>query len=241
MSFEYPPEIYEPRIANRAFVHLIYESELPELRALNWEDDLNRGDNDALLREIKRILEIRGDEVRRGDLIYLEPFLFENPRYLWAPHKTAYWSDRGKLVFNGINVMSLTYDENRYRGEGSPYFIPEQFQAIVEFPIRYWQGRMYDSYVNFNIEKNFGSIDVKEIDFVRDPRSSSTYPLSYFTFTSEGEPYVITALDPNKEQFRYILERQTGFIYELPEHLRYYYGLPFPASPENILYYKDIG
>ncbi len=241
MSFEYPPEVYEPRIANRAFVHLIYESELPELRPLDWEDDLNRGDNDALFHEIKRIFEIRGDEVRRGDLIYLEQFLFENPRFLWPPHTTAYWSDRGKLIFDGLNVIPLTYDVDRYRSQSSAYFIPEQFQVIMEFPIRYWQGRIRNSYVNLDIEKNFGSIDPKEIDFIRDPRSPSKYPLSYFTFTSEGELYVITALDPNKEQFRYILERQTGFIYELPEHLRYYYGLPFPARPENILYYKDIG
>ena len=239
MTDWFPSEIYEPRLTDRAYVHLIYESELPGWKDLDWVTTLHGGDNDDLRREVKRILEIRGDEVRRGDLIYLEPFLYENPRFT---EEDKIKLDEGKLIFDGLNVMPLDFILATYRNENQsdrPYFIPEQFQVIVEFPIRYWQGRIHNFWVNFNFKKHIGPVSPTEIQLMR---RQSRDPIPYFMFTSEGEIFVISLVETvTPVLFSILLEANPGFVYDLSHRERFHFtrGELFKfdiPNPENVLY-----
>lgn len=228
MSPELPSEIYEPRLTDRAYVHFIYASELPEWYGRDWVTSANEGDNDDLLRDVNRVLKMRGDDVQRGDLIYLEPFLYETSS---MKHSLVVNSDEGKLIFDGINVMPLDYIEDRYRGEGNPYFIPEQFQVITEFPIRYWEDRIHNYWVPFNVRKHLDTINPDEIRLLS---GQSHSPIPYFMFTSGGEEFILSSISPeDPENFRRDLERRTGFVYD-------FYGVELLTfdipNPENVLY-----
>ena len=84
--YERYPELNEPRRHDRAYVHLIRES---ELRCHDEKLPLKLRSNqivfvtgrDYLHRVLKRILIERGDWdsiLKRGDLIYVEPAMFLN-------------------------------------------------------------------------------------------------------------------------------------------------------------------
>lgn len=217
---KYPAEIYEPRRTDRAYVHVIYGSELPEWTFDShgnpygwWDSPINYGNNPRLLYDIRRTLELRQDNVERGDLIYFLPFV--------------HWSDNGKFFFDGINVLPLYFDE----GLGL-FSIPSTFKIITEFPPRYWADRIHNNWVPFDIECLFGTIVPKEIHYVE-----KCYRWHcYFLFKSDAEIFAITHsvhIPMTPRGFRDRLQSMKYmYVSSIPDELDL---LPIP-NPENAFY-----
>jgi len=119
-------ECIEPRLENRAFVHVILDSELlgylPDLL-----DDLayyvyTRAAISTLVHFIPKILRNRGDLelVKRGDLVYLD-FM----------HRNECSEVCSNFYFDGVNFIHILSDD----------LLPPLIPILSEVPANYWTGR----------------------------------------------------------------------------------------------------
>jgi hypothetical protein len=142
------PELAEPRLKDRAYVHLITTSEVKchnEDLVAKLQDNSIRWptDSDKTLSVIKRILIERGDWdtiLKRGDLVYLEPAM--------------QWNNASVYIFDGMNLQRLNVDHD----------IPPDFIKDNEFPFHYWKNRQVDNEFELKLLDHFPCISEDDIE-----------------------------------------------------------------------------
>lgn len=158
------PEIGELRRPDKAMVYLIISEDLEHLEIKRATINENL---DKILKFSKKEFDLR-----RGDLIYISSELPKGSLNLRNSELKE--NDNGKYLYTGKNLIRPNKDDS----------VPDIFQVITEFPIRYWEGRLKNTFVPFNVKENIGTIKIDNILRIR------RFP--YFRFIRNGEDYVLT-------------------------------------------------
>lgn len=181
---EYLQLINQSRNPGRAKAHMLQgPSDLMDDTDNFSEIQLNPDFLAALTEELRT-----HKDVRRGDIIFVEDYL--------GCHND------GKLIFNGKAVIPLSDTPDEY---GS---IPEEFQAISEFPVLYWDNIIsHNGYVPFNFSKHIPHPSPNQF-LIHDNR-----PYFRFEFTDRFTYYIIPDIPYgwNRETFETCLKSATYF------------------------------
>lgn len=101
--------------------------------------------NDDMELEKLKIKLSETQKLKRGDIIYIDGIC-------------SGYKNLGKLIFDGINIVGLEYNLDKYG------CIPEGFNVISEFPIRYWEGLIYyNNFIPFDISVIEDQIHTKNV------------------------------------------------------------------------------
>lgn len=149
-------------------------------------------------------------DLRRGDIIIVEERLDDSNR-----------ADLGKFAFDGEKIIRWTCDPECSDGR----FIPEEFQVIMEFPIRYWDNAFDspdDMYVPFDVAQHLPNIT-----------SANIYPAKGFEPFLQMEALPFLGRDG---QVYYIIGSTTSSNYDFDtdvKHQKYFevvddYTLEYP-------------
>lgn len=147
------------------FFEQLYENEETLLDAvLENEPEANT----ALIQLTRLLHEVYPDTERdfpqRGDLVYLE-------------HELKRKGMSGKYFYDGSNVVTFEIYEDDIA-------LPHDFEIAVEFPLRYWKGRLRGHYfVPFNFPQYFPNVGLGEIKLRGD--------IPYYEFYIEDERFII--------------------------------------------------
>lgn len=143
---EYVDLFHQGRKPNRAIGHIVYTAELEkafpdrDFKESQWNDQ----ENNDLFDEGLKVLKERAADLRRGDFILYEPYIG--------------YRDDGKAIFNGTKIINLANEPDDY---GT---IPEEFQAVIEFPPMYWDEYIDHNFlVPFDVAKNLQNLSVDQV------------------------------------------------------------------------------
>lgn len=188
------PEITEKRRPDRAKVWLVTWSELlkiaPELKdfwldihnTLDLAEENEDMDTKEIFEKIAQHLQKKYSDLRRGDMIYLQPELG--------------YRNEGIYIYDGEKIQRLTADIIDYG------HIPGEFEVITEFPIHYWDGRNHhNDLVYFDVNSYFPDLTLEDIDGFPD-ENGLMRPYFYFE-NDEGEGYyILSQLDLSYEDIK---------------------------------------
>ena len=188
------PEIEFGREPNRARVWLLTKGQLlghPKLAQSvrnNITSETYSSDNIHFDRLTRLLLETyppedeygrKQDSPQRGDLVYIE-----------SDMTIRYTKDIGKYLFDGTKIRTIS------RLWSGVALVPRSFEVIAEFPIDYWEGRLEDYLVYFEISRYFPDITERDI------KIKSGF--STFSFEIDGELYSVFYKGSPKEFARII-------------------------------------
>lgn len=205
---------------NRATVHHITENEVrlthPEF--IDEQGNLDTSDESILYRPALAILHQRNIFPQRGDIIYFD-FL-------------GGYRNQGKSIFDGQDIISLDYEQDDYGN------VPEQFQAIIEFPPKYWSEIIeHNELVPFDYARHLKGMVPGNVYSIRLNNGNYVFTLPFKG--PNGQVYIILdymELSGNPLQHPRIIQ----FLHELTEakYFEYVYNtedLSQNLDPENIL------
>lgn len=229
----------EKRNLIRAKVHLISTDEFnkisnskPEFKVDIRNDRKYQILSPELLQNILiYLLENRIDlDLRRGDLVCIESLLNSISR------------NSGKYIFNGIEIINLSFDADIYGN------IPSEFQSIIEFPPRYWSKCIdHNLCVPFSYQKHLSYITTTNIICLSDQDKKSHFAIRFNSPTTSEESYIITyytspvLLDDPKigisaQKLIKNIQNEIYFSY-YDDEMKKYIPLPEQINPENVLIY----
>ena len=190
----------QPRKLNRAKIFFIEESKFPSIGDYNeysWDEELIKDGAD------REIVEIIGESnLRRGDVVVFEE-LVGNKQI--RDENTIIHGDYGKLIYDGEKLIPWTKldDEDDYDEEDEHdddrdvrYFIPEEFQVILEFPIQYWE-YAFDEEGHVPLRLNLFDMITEEIKIPNHEHIG----LKALNFNLNNEDYSIIGLEYHEGTF----------------------------------------
>lgn len=214
----YRPKCNKTRVVNRTSCHLLSR------RALSPYFDLQYNVGDSFDLEARKtvlaLLRRDGADLRRGDLILLGPDLG--------------YKNSGVYIYDGRDIVDLSDNYDQY-GE-----IPDSFQAIVEFPPKYWSQLIENNtLVPFNFNEYFPDIDQMSLRLY--PYNNLT--IFGFTFDNNGTEYTIlddNAYDLSKANLAEVYNYGAEFVARLKKNTYFsYYRNGYPIGkdldPEHVL------
>ena len=210
-----------PRRPDRAKIHFLPRGAVPSLSEEDWED-VAEG-NEELLAYLQQ------RDLRRGDIIVVEEHLEDDER-----------RDRGKLAFDGEEIVSWNFDEDRAR------FLPRQFQVVKEFPLQYWS-EVFDNpdeaLVPFDFSRRLEGLSDLRIHTIRAPRGiMKTIPFQ----DQQGQVYYILGDENNfMGDFERVLPHLDYFGVLNPRSGSYDYfsaeRLPGGVDADRVLFIPSVG
>ena len=129
----------QPRKSNKAKIFFIEESKFPSIGdydEYSWDIELIKDNAD------REIVEIVGENnIQRGDVVVFEELV--GSKQIIDENRIIY-GDYGKLIYDGEKLIPWTKlcendDKDEEDNKDVRYFIPQEFQVILEFPIQYWE------------------------------------------------------------------------------------------------------
>lgn len=143
---------------------------------------------------LNALLSTRNIDLRRGDFVCYQ-------------HQLGY-RNNGKAIYNGVKILNLSFEPDDY---GS---IPEEFQAVIEFPPLYWSEVIdHNSNIPFTFNKYFQNIGINYIYilYLDDGKSILVFP-----FKDEAGIYYYI-FDANKIDKSLVYEKAEKFISNLTD------------------------
>lgn len=173
-------------------------------------------------------------DCRRGDIIVVE-----NLHNSTGPNS-------GKYIFDGIELLNLSFDADVHGN------IPLEFQAIIEFPPRFWSEIIDHNLCVPFIYSQIGPISTDNVMCLSDVDKTCHFAIKFNSPTTNEEVFIITyytspllVTDPKISQMAQRLlkniQSETYFSY-YDEEMKKFMGLPEQIDPEHVLIYdfKDM-
>ena len=224
-----------PRRLNRAKVHLISVDESKLISGLPDLSSSKRVLTPEVLSEILLFLVTTRLDVdcRRGDIVIVESLHSKDE------------PNSGKYIFNGIELLNLSFDADVHGN------IPLEFQAIIEFPPRFWSEVIdHNLCVPFQYSEHLKNMGTDNVMCLSDSDKTCHFAIRFPSPSTGEESYIITYYtspllinDPKINTMAHKLlkniQSETYFSY-YDDEMKKYMGLPDQINPENVLIIREI-